>query len=63
MTAFMGPGTLLNHFKLIPPRSSNLFQFIIQILIFSIGIIIVIITGFTVPNQTSGYSLTIGAGN
>jgi len=52
MTAFMGPGTLLNHFKLIPPKSSTMFQFIVQLIIFSIGILIVICTGYKVQNRT-----------
>ena len=46
--SFMGPGTLLDHLKIIPPKSSTMVHFIVQIVIFASGILIVLRTGIVV---------------
>lgn len=43
--SFMGPGTLLDHLKIIPPKSSTMVHFVIQNVIFASGILIVLRTG------------------
>ena len=45
---FMGPGTLLEHLKIIPPKSSTMLHFIFQVFIFATGILIVLRTGYIV---------------
>ena len=44
----MGPGTLLDHLKIIPPKSSTMVHFVVQIVIFASGILIVLRTGSVV---------------
>ena len=44
--SFMGPGTMLDHFKVIPPKQSNILQFLAQVLICSFSLGVVIFTGF-----------------
>ena len=42
---FMGPGTLMDHFKVIPPKQSSFLQFLAQTIICLFSIIVVVYTG------------------
>ena len=42
---FMGPGTLMDHFKVIPPKQSSFLQFLTQTIICLFSISVVVYTG------------------